>query len=143
MAVVQTRAIGKRRPLLEDWSIHFPPEWTGGDGGDFRLRDLIERVVRAEVEMFARRQKARGMVSVLTEAKIEDGAEKGRIDSGGRVLKQNVDSDEAVGAALQAFEDGMYLVIIDETEFRDLDAPVRLSDDSNIIFIRLTFLAGG
>jgi hypothetical protein len=47
-----------------------------------------------------------------------------------------------VATALQAFEDGLYLVIIDEVERRSLDEPVHLAEDSQLVFIRLTFLAG-
>jgi hypothetical protein len=36
----------------------------------------------------------------------------------------------------------VYLVILDGREQKDLDAPVYLADDSQIVFLRLTFLAG-
>ena len=45
--------------------------------------------------------------------------------------------------ALQAFEDGLYLVVIDDVEYRDLEKQVFLKDDSRITFIRLTMLTGG
>ena len=61
---------------------------------------------------------------------------------GGRELHQPVDADSAVTTALQAFEDGIYLVILDEKEQRDLDREVHLRPDSHLVFVRLVMLAG-
>jgi hypothetical protein len=62
---------------------------------------------------------------------------------GGRDLDQKVDADEAVATALEAFEDGLYLVVVDGQELRNLDAQVFLQPDSRVAFVRLTLLAGG
>ena len=62
---------------------------------------------------------------------------------GGRNLDQEVDEEQAVAAALQAFEDGIYLVAVDGRELRDLDQAVYLTQDSRVTFIRLALLAGG
>jgi len=83
------------------------------------------------------------MVQVLSAKEIEAGAARGKVDSGGRDLNQEVDEEEAVGVALQAFEDGLYLVIIDDREYRELDAEVFLQPESRITFLRLIMLAGG
>jgi hypothetical protein len=44
---------------------------------------------------------------------------------------------------LQAFEDGLYLVVLDGQEQRSLDAQLFLQPDSRVAFVRLTMLAGG
>ncbi len=62
---------------------------------------------------------------------------------GGRDLDQKVDVNEAIATALEAFEDGLYLVIVDGQEQRSLDGQVFLNADSKIAFVRLTMLAGG
>ena len=67
---------------------------------------------------------------------------RGRIDPGGRESEDTVDPEAAVGAALQGFEDGLYLVIVDGAEQRSLDSQVYLTADSRLVFLRLTFLAG-
>jgi hypothetical protein len=51
--------------------------------------------------------------------------------------------EQAIGTALEAFEDSIYLVILDEKEHRDLDAQVYVQAESRITFVRLTLLAGG
>lgn len=141
MLTISGKALGRKKPLFADFSIPFPPDLR--DGGTVTLRDLIDRVVRHEVEAFKQRQQDRKLVRTLTARQIEEGAARGKIDMGGRDLDQHVDADEAVGTALQAFEDGLYLVAVDGAEQKTLDAEVFLNPDSRVAFVRLVMLAGG
>lgn len=141
MLTIHGKALGRKKPLFADWSVPFPPDL--GDGGTLSLRDLIVRTVRAEVEAFKQRQEQRQFIRALTASDIQEGVVKGKVDMGGRDLKQTVDEDEAAASALQAFEDGLYLVVVDGEEKKDLDAQVYLQPDSCVTFIRLTMLAGG
>jgi hypothetical protein len=139
---IQGKAIGARRPLFADWSIPFPPQWSG-EGG-VTLRDLIACVVRAEVQAFRERQQDRRVFRALTARQIADGAEKGKIEMGGSdVPEQKVDEEEAVGVACQAFEDGIFLVVIDGEDQREIDREIHVQPDSRVTFVRLTMLAGG
>jgi hypothetical protein len=144
MITVKGKALGKRRPLFDDFSI--PPPDDVGHGGPLTLRALITHVVLQEVAAFHERQQARRLDRVLSAGQIERGAARGKISPEGRDPKLRtpapVDVDSAVAVALEAFVDGLYLVVIDEIEYRDLDAIVHLMPDSRITFIRLTFLAG-
>jgi hypothetical protein len=141
MLTISGKALGRKKPLFANWSIPFPPNL--GHGGSLTLRDLIGRVVRAEVDAFKRRQQERTLFRALTERQIQEAAEKGKIEMGGSELDQTVDPDEAVATALEAFEDGIYLVVVDEHEERSLDAQVYLRPDSKVAFVRLVMLAGG
>ena len=139
---ISGKALGSRKPLFADWSIPFPPEWSG-EGG-LTLRDLIARVVRGEVQAFQQRQEERQFLRTLTAKQISAGAEKGKIELGGsEVPVQPVDAEAAVAVACQAFEDGLFLVVIDEQEYREIDRELHLRPDSRVTFVRLTLLAGG
>lgn len=166
MLTVSTRTIGKRRPLLDDFGVPPPEGLEDGDGG-IGLRDLIEHIVRQQHAAFREREESRRFDRVLSARKIEDDAARGKVAPG---ASQNIEArrelverpggpgagagpeadpdeawdeaEEAVAVALQAFEDGLYLVIIDGEERRDLDEPVYLRDDSTLVFVKLTFLAG-
>lgn len=138
---LSARALGRRKPLLPDWQIPWPPE-EDSRGEPLTLREVITRIVHEEVEAFQQRQEQRKLARILTEREIEAGLEKGRVESGGRDLYQKVDSEEAVATALQAFEDGIYLVVLDGEEQRDLDKQVHLGPDSKLTFVRLVMLAG-
>ena len=144
MLTVVGKALGRRKLLFDGFSV--PPPAERGDGGPLTLRDLIEHIVRQEVAAFETRQEARRLDRVLSAAAIERGEERGKISPEGRDAKHRpgakVDADDAVATALEAFGDGLYLVVIDDVEYRELDAIVRLDDESRITFVRLTFLAG-
>jgi hypothetical protein len=137
MLLVQGKALGRKKPLFDDFSV--PPPATG----HLTLRSLLGYVVRQEVAKFKTRQAERRLLRVLTERQIEEGLAKGKVDSGGSTLDQNVDVDAAVAAAIEAFQDGLYLVVLDEAELKDLDAPISLTEASRLTFIRLSLLAGG
>ena len=140
--IISTKIIGRRKKLLEDWAVSYPPEWN--DKGDsFTLRDLITRIVIENVKAFKKRQTNNRFLHALSERQIQEAVEKGKIDMGGRNLKQAVDTDEAIGVALVAFEDGLYIVIIDSQEYKNLDQQVFIKPGSQIVFIRLVMLAGG
>lgn len=141
MLTISGKALGRKKPLFADFSAPLPPGL--GDGGALTLRDLISHVVRHEVQAFQRRQEDRTLLHALTARQIEEGVAKGKVDLGGRDLKQKVDPEEAVGVALEAFEDGIYLVVVDGLEQRNLDAQVYVQPDSRLAFVRLVMLAGG
>jgi hypothetical protein len=141
--LITGKALGSKKRLFEDWSIPIPPDDEGGDGG-LKLGQLIARIVRVEVRSFQQRQHDRQFLRALTASEIEEAAARGKIEMGASEIGiQDVDAEQSVAVALQAFEDGLYLVVIDDIEYRDLEQPVYLKDDSRITFIRLTMLTGG
>jgi hypothetical protein len=141
MPTITGKALGRKKPLFADWSISLPPDL--GDEGT-TLRDVITHIVRTEVRTFKDRQEQRQVFRVLTARDIQAGVEKGKVQMGGTdVPMQAVDENAAVATALQAFEDGLYLCVIDDTEQTQLDAQVYLQPDSRITFVRLALLAGG
>ncbi len=140
--VISGKTLGAKKPLFADWSIPLPPDW-GGEGGR-TLRDLIAQVVRTEVQAFRERQEERRTFRALTARQLTQGVERGKIEMGGREgPEQTVDEEEAVAVACQAFEDGLFLAIIDNETYRELDREVHLSEESRVAFVRLTMLAGG
>lgn len=141
MITVSGRTLGRKKPLFEDFCIPLSPP---DEGESQTLRDVIERIVRHEVAAFRQRQEDRRVLRALTAREIADGAAAGKVAMGeSEVEPQDFDEDAAVGTALQAFEDGLYLVAIDGDEYRELDRQVFLNEDSRLTFIRLTLLAGG
>lgn len=141
MLTISGKIVGGRKALFSDFGLDLPP--GGGESGT-TLRDLIEHIVREQVRLFRQRQQDRQFIRALTERQIEDQAANGKVDSGAsEISPQEVDDDAAVGTALQAFEDGLYFVILDEVQQANLDAQIYPKPDSKITFIRLTMLAGG
>ena len=136
----QARPRGRCQPIgLGDGKVVGDPH----GGGRITLRDLISHIVRTEVDGFRTRQEEYRVIRTLTARQINDKALKGKVVAGGVDLRQPVDEGKAVATALQAFEDGLYMVIVDDQQERDLDREVYLHPDSRVTFLRLVMLAGG
>jgi hypothetical protein len=146
---VEAKVIGRHQPAVSGWRVPLPEPPAGEDGrgdGALRLRELLAAIVRQEVTAFRQRQEERRLACVLSPDAIQQGAIAGKIDMGGpREARtgDEVDEDAAVAVALQAFEDGLYVVFLDGRQHDDLDAPVWPRPDSTLTFIRLVALAGG
>ncbi len=141
MVTIETRALGRRRPLLPSWQLPTPPDPAARDE-PLTLRALITRIVQQEVAAFRQRQADRRFVRVLSERQLSEGALAGRVDPATHDHVDKVDEGAAVGTALIGFEDGLYLVVIDGREHRDLDEQVILGPDTTVTFLRLVMLSG-
>jgi hypothetical protein len=122
--------------------VDFPPEWGGGGDTPLTLRVVIARIVSLEVAAFRKRQRQHATFQAMSTAEIDAGAQRGAVKPGSQAPIQDVNDEAAVAAALQAFEDGIYLVILNGEEQRDLDREVYITPDSTLTFIRLVMLAG-
>src|SRR5262245_23176377 len=111
---VEAKVLGRKRPLISDWSIPIPPI-TGADGR-VTLRDLIGWTVRHEVAAFQERQEQRRLVRVLSKEDIERQLAHGKVDLGGQDLQHVIDTDAAIATAVQAFQDGIYFVFINDIQ---------------------------
>lgn len=138
---IAAKVVGQKKLVFTDWRIPLPP--NSDDSGRFTLRDLISLIVVREVEAFKERQEQRKLAQIFTAEQIQEGAARGKIDMGEKDFEQNVSENQAVSIALQAFEDGLYFVFIDDIQHEDLNQTVFLGEDSHIMFVRLIALAGG
>src|SRR5512138_243483 len=123
--VVEGKVVGQKRPLFTDWRVDLPP-LAENQGDHLKLRDLITSIVIKEVEAFQLRQEERKLARVMSRQEIERSAAIGKVDPGEHDLQQQVNVDDAVAVALQAFEDGLYFVFIDEIQQIHLDREVFL-----------------
>jgi hypothetical protein len=134
---VEVRVVGRRGPGIE------PRELAAPEERSLSLRDLLAHVVRGEVAAFGDRQELRRFVRVLSPDEIAAGAAAGKVDSGCRAPTGPVDVEAAVATAIEAFADGLYLVLLDDDQVDDLDALVEVTPATRVRFVRLTALAGG
>lgn len=137
---VEGKMLGGRRPLFPEFSVTCPAGWREGS---VTLQDLITTVVRHEVTAFRERQEERRFITTLTRKQIETGVQRGKVDMGGRDLDQTVDENQAIHTAIQAFEDGLYFVFVDDEQITNLDTSLTITSDSRVTFVRLVALAGG
>ena len=134
---VKLKSVGKRRtvPALENIPYYLP------DGVD-SLRQLIENIVRQEVEKFNSRGVENMLIPFLTEAEISDQSTVGKVGFGRLYSEKKAEPEKAVAAALQGFEDGLFRIVVNDVEIAEIDAPFTINENDVVTFIRLTFLAG-
>ena len=132
---IKLKSAGKRRPVLSDTLYTFPD-------GIASLRQLIETVVRQEVEKYNSRGTENMLIPFLTEAEISEQSTVGKVGFGRLYSDKRADPEKAVEVALQGFEDGLFKVIVGEKEAAELDEPLDIQENELLTFIRLTFLAG-
>jgi hypothetical protein len=131
---IRVKAAGKRRDMLEKQPCAVP------DGTDTAER-LIEYLVRENVRAYNARAVDAPFFQYLSQQELEDGEHRGKIGFGDRKNEKNQDGEEAVRNALQCFADGLYRVLVNETEAPP-GAPFTLKEGDTVTFIRLVMLAG-
>ena len=129
------KSAGKRRPVLDKVPYTLPEGIT-------TLRQLIETVVRQEVEKYNSRGTDNMLVPFLTDAEISDKSTVGKVGFGRIHSEKQADPQKAVDAALLGFEDGLFRVVVNGVEITDVDNPLIIAENDVLTFIRLTFLAG-
>lgn len=133
--IVETKVVGRRTPF-ERRPVPLP-------GGPHTLRGLLTHLVRQEVAAYNERQGGVGLLRVLTEKELSDGAAAGVIRVAPQERTAPADADGAVHTALRAFGDRLYYVFLDDEQIETLDQPLALRPDSTLLLLRLTALAGG
>jgi hypothetical protein len=146
---IEAKVLGQRQPFAATWTVDVPQPTTAECAGDGRapsspmtLRDTLALIVTDEAAAFNQRQRQRRLIRVMTREEIERGAESGKVDMGGRE-PQVVSVDDAITTALQAFEDHLYLVLLDGAPVETLDSELTLREGSRLAFVRLVALVGG
>ena len=132
---VNMKVFGKRRNVIDAVPFSFPepPRDT---------EQLIRETVSICVTEFNRRVENESLLSALTTEQINDKAESGKIAFGLFGNTKKGSAHEAGDNAVQAFEDGIFRVFLDEKELMSISEPIRLTEDSVLTFVRLTMLSG-
>jgi hypothetical protein len=131
---IRVKAAGKRRDMLERQSRAVPDDTD-------RVEKLIECLVRENVRAYNAKTVDAPFFKYLSQQELEDGEHTGKIAFGDRKNEKSQDEEEAVQNALQCFADGLYRVLVNETEALP-DGSFGLKEGDTVTFIRLVMLAG-
>ena len=82
------------------------------------------------------------IVPYLTDEKINDLSDAGKISFGVDYNEQKQDLEKAIENALQSYEDGIYRVFVNDEEIGEIDCEINLKENDELTFVRLTMLAG-
>ncbi|WP_282133247.1 hypothetical protein [Cellulophaga baltica] len=106
------------------------------------LKELLEACVKNQVEAFNKKRLEVNVVGFLSPTDIQEQAENGKVDFGELTNKDLAVVQEAIDNVMVAFKDGLFVVFVDGDEITTIEAPLTLTDESVIAFIRMTFLVG-
>lgn len=106
------------------------------------LEDLIVEIVKSEVKRFNDKQENPSIVSFLSNQAINEQSESGKVSFGDIHNQDKAIEHEAIENALLAHADGMFVVFVDDEEIKDLKENITITEHSEVVFLRLTFLTG-
>jgi hypothetical protein len=134
---IRVKAAGKRRDMLEKQAAVVP-------GGMAGAEELITYLVRKNVREYNKKTVDAPLFRYLSQAELDDGAHTGKLSFGDRKNENPQDEEAAVKNALRCFADGIYRVLVNETEALPggEGTAFSLNEGDVITFIRLVMLAG-
>ena len=132
---VNIKTAGKRRSPLAPVAYELP------EGID-SLRRLLTEFALQEVERYNRKDPETQKIPFLTEQELLDQAETGKVGFGRLWSEKKANPKKAVDNVLQCWQDGLIRVFLFDRELTQLDEPLRLQEEDQLTFLRLTFLSG-
>lgn len=134
---ITVKAAGKRRAIMEQLSYTLPVK-------PLSLKDLICALVTLEVQRYNDASNTENILPFLTDEAYQDGLDVGKVHFNTPISTEKRSFQAlapAIDNALQAFEDGLFKVFINDTEITD-SSPFEIQENATVTLIRLTFLAG-
>jgi len=131
----RVKAAGRRRPVLEQVEATLQGEVSC-------LKDAIRSIVTDQVTRFNARSIDESIFPYLSPEQLDEQAQSGKVGFQAAYNERKADVSAAVQTALQAFEDGIYKVLINDQVIERLDAPLVIAPGAVFTFIRLTLLSG-
>ena len=131
---INMKQAGSRRNVLAKKPYEIPDDISS-------LQELLEALVRSEVQAYRERQENGEVLQMLGTEEIQAQAETGKVSFGRIYSDQKIDEEKAVNNAWQAYLDGLVRVFQNDTEVH-ADTPLALQEGDTLTLIRLTFLSG-
>ncbi|MFC0780049.1 hypothetical protein [Flavobacterium sp. HJSW_4] len=137
---ISVKQLGKKHPLLQEKNIALAIE-----NPVITTQKLIESIVDHQVQLFRSASfefEDEDKIHLPKENYLPILTDTGKVGFGALYNHNQVDLAKAQENAIQAFEDGMYAVFYGDDQLETLTEQIDLSQNKNLTFIRLTFLAG-
>jgi len=136
---ISVKMLGKKRPMLENLPIQLPDDFNDSTN----LFKLVEIIVRQQVANFNKNREGDNLLRYLDSSQMQAMKKSGKISFGEVYNTKTADVEKAVQDALQAFEDGLYFVFIEDEKIEKLGEKIDLKPNAKILFLRLVALTGG
>ncbi|HET6667346.1 MAG TPA: hypothetical protein VFG98_08715 [Intrasporangium sp.] len=133
--IVEARVVGRPHDI-ESRPVAVTP-------GSHSLRNVLRELVTEEVAAFERRQREQSLLRILTPADLVRGVETGTYAAERRAPQAAPPLDDAWRRAVEAFDDGLYYVFVDDHQIEELETVVTVGPQTRMRLVRLVALAGG
>ncbi|MBQ8055020.1 MAG: hypothetical protein IJ198_14660 [Lachnospiraceae bacterium] len=110
--------------------------------GPMTVEEFLAETVRQNVRDYNERKEAGEILRLFSADVLEEKAESGKVSYGDPMDDRKADEGKAVANALQCFDDGMVALFADGVRYTERSERIALGEQSEVTFIRLTFLAG-
>ena len=132
---INVKQIGKRKNKIDKKKYEISEKIT-------TVKELLTEFVTINVNEFNNGFTENDIVPYLTDKKINDLSDAGKISFGVDYNEQKQDLEKAIENALQSYEDGIYRVFVNDEEMGEIDCEINLKENDELTFVRLTMLAG-
>lgn len=132
---INLKQIGKRRNVIDRQEVMLVT-------APATVAELITAIVCRQVEEYNDRLEQSELLNCLSDEQVRQKATVGKVDFGELYNRVPAQAEEAVRTALQAFEDGIFRLFINEIGVDGLQTPLSLQEGDTLTFIRLTLLTG-
>ncbi|MGL4818524.1 MAG: hypothetical protein ACRC5C_00905 [Bacilli bacterium] len=134
---IQTKKLGSRKPAI----VQTPRDISDGCT---TVRAFLTEIVHQEIAAYQARQERGEVLQLLTDQEMKDQLVSGKV--GGSLqsdeASKGINIVKATNTALQAFEDGLFLVMHNDKQLQQLSDSLIIQENDCFTFIRLTFLSG-
>ena len=132
---VNVKQIGKKKNKIDKKEYEI-------NEGIKTVKELLTEFVTININEFNNGFTENDIVPYLTDKKINDLSDAGKISFGVDYNEQKQDLEKAVENALQSYEDGIYRIFVNDAEVGEIDCEINLKENDELTFVRLTMLAG-
>jgi hypothetical protein len=132
---VNVKQIGKRKNKIDRKEYEISGEIK-------TVKELLTEFVTINVKKFNEGLIEEDVVPYLTDEKISDLSDAGKILFGVDYNGKKQDLEKAIENALQSYEDGIYRVFVNDEEVGEIESEIELKEKDELTFVRLTMLAG-
>ncbi len=101
------------------------------------LKELITNLVNIEIDKYEQEQ-----LKITSQEDLDQMIINGKVSFGFKYRETEIDRTNAVNVALQAFEDGLYVVFLNNSELKSLTDKLILNENDSLSLVRLTMLTG-
>ena len=132
---VNVKQIGKKKNKIDKKEYEI-------NEGIKTVKELLTEFVTINVKKFNEGYTENDIVPYLTDKKINDLSDAGKISFGVDYNEQKQDLEKAIENALQSYEDRIYRIFVNDEEVGEIHSEVNLNENDELTFVRLTMLAG-